>query len=175
MAIDLTLKGTGITNRNATPRVLNNPGSGGAGRMYVRYGYLASVTASLSITSVIRLVQIPSNAVVRALYFQSAAQGAGKFDIGAWRSNVGGLAGVVADQDYFASAVDCASAVVRTDILNESTTHTIARQNTMVWESVEATPLTADPQCWYDLAATVVTTDVTTGTGAIALEVWYTI
>ena len=173
MAIDLTLKGTGITNRDATPRVLNSPGSGGAGRMYRRYGYLASVTASLSITSIIRLVSVPAGATVVSLYFQSGAQTAGKFDIGLYKAISDVSAGTVVDADYFASAVDCASAVVRTDVLNESTTNTIAKQNQALWAA--AAGLSADPMIWYDIALTVVTTDVTTGTGAVALEVIYTI
>lgn len=171
MAVDTTLKGTGLTNRDATPRVLNNPGSGGAGRIYRRFGVLTSVTASLSITSVIRLVTVPSNATICALYFQSAAQSAGKFDIGVYKSTQDG--GTVVDQDYFATAVDCASAVTRTDVTNESTTNTIAKQNQPIWQA--AAGLSADPGIMYDLALTVVTTDVTTGTGAVGLEVWYTI
>lgn len=168
MAIDLTLKGVEISNREATPRVLNKPGLGEGAVEKTAYGYLASVPASLSITSVIRLVSIPSNAIITGLYLQSAAQTAGKFDVGLYRTN--GDGGAVVDQDFFATAVDCASAVVITDVLNESGTNTIAKQSQPIWQ---AAGMSADPKSQLDIALTVVTTDVTTGTGAISLRVKY--
>lgn len=168
MAIDLTLKSVAITNREATPQVLNNPGVGGASKLKTVSSYLASVTASLSITSVIRMVDVPSNAVVKAVYFQSAAQAAGKFDIGVYRNVKDG--GAVCDADLFASAVDCASAVAKTDVTNESTNNTIAKQHQPLWQ---AAGLSADPKSSLDICLTVVTTDVTTGTGAVGLEVQY--
>lgn len=168
MAIDLTLKSVAITNREATPSVFNSPGAGGASKLKTVKSQLASVTAALSITSVIRLVEVPSNAIVSAVYFQSAAQTAGKFDIGVYRNNADG--GAVVDADLFASAVDCAAAVVRTDVTNESTNNTIAKQLQPLWQ---AAGLSTDPGGTLDICATVVTTDVTTGTGAIMAEVQY--
>lgn len=168
MAVDLTLKGTAITNRTATPPVLNDPGQGDGAVEKCAYGHLASVTAALSITSIIRLVQVPSNAIVTDLRLSSAAQGAGAFDIGVYRTNADG--GAVVDQDFFGSAVSCASAVVNSDVLNESTTNTLAKQSQQLWE---AAGMTTDPKTDLDIALTVATTDVTTGTGAIALRVRY--
>lgn len=168
MAIDLTLKGVEISNREATPRVLNKPGLGEGAVEKTAYGYLASVPASLSITSVIRLVSIPSNAIITGLYLQSAAQTAGKFDVGLYRTN--GDGGAVVDQDFFATAVDCASAVVITDVLNESGTNTIAKQSQPIWQ---AAGMSADPKSQLDIALTVVATDVTTGTGAVSIRVKY--
>jgi hypothetical protein len=168
MAIDLTLKSTAITNREAVPSVANNPGAGGSSKVKSVSGYLASVTASLSITSIIRMVDVPSNAVVKGVTFQSAAQGAGKFDIGVYRNIRDG--GAVVDQDFFASAVDCASAVVRTDVTNESTTNTIAKQNQPLWQ---AAGMTSDPKSSLDICLVVAATDVTTGTGAVGLMVEY--
>jgi hypothetical protein len=168
MAIDLTLKGVEISNREATPRVLNKPGLGEGAVEKTAYGYLASVPASLSITSVIRLVSVPSNAIITGMYLQSAAQTAGKFDVGLYRTN--GDGGAVVDQDFFATAVDCASAVVITDVLNESGTNTIAKQSQPIWQ---AAGMSADPKSQLDIALTVVTTDVTTGTGAVSIRVKY--
>ena len=168
MAIDLTLKGVQITNREATPRVLNDPGLGEGAIEKCAYGHIASVTAALSITSIIRLVSIPSNAIVTDVRLSSAAQTAGKFDIGLYRTN--GDGGAVVDQDFFASAVDCASAVVNVDVLNESTNNTLAKQGLQVWE---AACMSADPKSQLDVCAVVTTTDVTTGTGALALRVRY--
>jgi hypothetical protein len=170
MAVDLTLKSPALTNREATPPVLNNPGLGSGADVKVAFGHLASVTAALSITSIIRLVEVPSNAIIHRVSFQSAAQGAGKFDLGLYRNNKD--AGAVVDQDFFATAVDCTSAVAITDETNESGTNTIAKQAQPIWQ---AAGMTADPKSTLDVAATVVTTDVTTGTGAIAVRVWYTV
>ena len=165
MAIDLTLKGVQITNREAVPRVLNNPGLGEGAKEECAYGHLASVPASLSITSVIRLLSIPSNAIVTDLRISSAAQTAGKFDVGVYRIN--GDGGAVVDQDFFASAVDCASAVDNTAILNESGTNTLAKQAQALWQAIG---MASDPKALLDICATVVTTDVTTGLGALALR-----
>lgn len=169
MAVDLTLKSVGITNREATPRVLTNPGLGGRGSKQFVKDYLASVTAALSITSVIRMVSVPAHAVLSDLKFQSAAQSAGKFDIGVYRTN--GDGGAVVSAALFASAVDCASAVVITDVLNESTSYTIAKQNQQLWEAAGMTQPSKGTM--LDVALTVVTTDVTTGTGAVAIEAGY--
>lgn len=168
MAVDLTLKSTAITNREATPRVLNNPGLGSGARVKCAVGHLASVTAALSITSIVRLVSIPSSAIVTRVEFQSAAQTAGKFDLGLYRTN--GDGGAVVDQDFFATAVDCASAVVLTDDTNESTTYTIAKQSQPIWQ---AAGMSANPNSDLDVCAVVVATDVTTGTGAIGIKVYY--
>jgi hypothetical protein len=171
MAVDLTLKSTAITNREATPRVPNNPGIGGGGVLRTTQGYIASVTASLSITSIIRFCEIPAHAIVDRVWFASAAQTAGKFDLGLYRTNSDG--GAAVDVDFFASAIDCASAIVITDETNESTTNTIAKQNQRIWEAAGATE--PSPGTMYDVAATVVTTDVTTGAAAMGVKVHYTI
>jgi hypothetical protein len=169
MAVDLTLKGTAIANRESTPRVLNNPGLGEGAIVKCAVGYLASVTASLSITSVIRLVQVPSNAIVLSVQFQSGAQTAGKFDLGLYKTNSDG--GTVVDADFFVSAIDCASAVALAEVIGESTVNTIAKQSQPLWQA--AAGLSADPKLMYDVALTVVTTDVTTGTGAVQVKVYF--
>ncbi|SOD41324.1 hypothetical protein [Nitrosovibrio sp. Nv4] len=168
MAIDLTLKSTAITNRQATPPVLNNPGIGGPGIAKEVNGYLASLPASLSVTSVIRMVQVPSNAVVSSVRLFSAAQTAGAFDIGVYRTNSDG--GAVVDVDLFGSAVSVAAAVDGTEVSNESTNYTIAKRNQQLWE---AAGLTEDPKCDFDIALTCATTAVTTGLGAIGLNARY--
>ena len=172
MAVDLTLKSTAITNREATPRVLNSPGRGAPGRLHMVTVYLASVTAALSITSVIRMCEIPAYCVVKRVSFQSAAQGAGKFDIGLYRTN--GDGGAVVDQDFFATAVDCASAVAITDVTNESTTYTQAKQQQPIWQAAGMTTAPA-PGTMLDVACVVASTDVTTGTGAITVDVQFVI
>ena len=167
MAIDLTGKSTHITNREATPRVLNNPGLGSGARVKCAKS-IATVAASLSITSIIRMVEVPSTSIVSHVWFASAAQVAGKFDIGVYRNNSDG--GAVVSAAFFASAVDCASAVALTDNVNESLSNTPAKQCQPLWQ---AAGLSVDPKSTLDICLTVVTTDVTTGTGAVVLVVEY--
>jgi hypothetical protein len=171
MAIDLTLKSPSITNREATPRVLNNPGTGGSGVLRLTQGYLASVTASLSATSVIRLCEIDAFAVVESVTFASAAQAGGTIDLGLYKTNADG--GAAVDSDFFATAIAVTSAVVLTDETNESTTNTIAKQNQPLWQAAGVSTAPA-PGTKYDICATIAT-DITTGTGAIGVKVRYTI
>lgn len=170
MAIDLTLKSVAITNREASPRVLNNPGMGAVGRVHNVSSHIASVTAALSITSIIRMVEVPAHCYVRHVYFQSAAQGAGAFDVGIYRTNADG--GAVVDKDLFGSAINCASAVLKTDITSESTEYTIPKQCLQLWEAGGMTT-EPPPGTMLDVCAVVTTTDVTTGTGALMVQVEY--
>jgi hypothetical protein len=168
MAVDLTLKSNVITNREATPRVLNSPQNGGDGVIHETIGFLASVTAALSITSVIRMVEVPSNARINSVRGYAAAQGAGAFDVGIYQTNANG--GTVVDADLFGSAWSLASAVKNVELLDESTEYTIAEMCKPLWEVLG---LSADPCRMYDVALTCATTDVTTGTGAVGLRVQY--
>ena len=168
MAVDLTLKSIGITNREATPMVHNNPGRGGAARKVTVKDYLASVTAALSATSIIRVVEVPAHAIVSEVWITSGPQGVGSFDVGVYRTNRDG--GAVVDQDYFASTVACGTSVVRVDVLNESGTNTLVKQQLPLWSAVG---MTEPPKgTFLDLALTCVV-DVTSGTQPIGLEVSY--
>lgn len=172
MAIDLTLKSTAITNSTATPKVLNNPGAGGQGITKQVYGYIASVTAALSATSVIRLVQVPSTAVVNSVKITSGAQAAGKFNIGVYKPD-GGLIAFTSSDSFFTTDLDCASAVIDQECVMKATSgNTPALRNQPLWQAVG---MAADPGGLLDIAATVHTTDVTTGTGALAALVTYTL
>jgi hypothetical protein len=167
MAVDLTLKSVELTNRDSTPSVLNDPGKGGITALKTVSGYLASVTASLSITSIIRFCEVPAHAYVKRTRTFSGAQTAGKFDIGVYNKG-----GAVIDADFFNAALDCASAVNgTTDVL---TVYTLAKRRQRLWEALGVTTEPA-PGTLYEVAATVVTTDVTTGTGAMAVEVDYAV
>ncbi len=167
MAIDLTLKSAAITNREASPLVKNNPGAGGQNVLKKVYSLLASVTASLSATSIIRLVEVPSNAIISTLRLFNEAQGAGIADFGVYRNNKDG--GAVVDANYFASLQSLATAVNGTDISNESTTNTPAKRAQPLWQALG---MSEDPHSTLDICATI-TTAITTGTGALGLEAGY--
>lgn len=167
MAVE-TLKGVEITNRDASPRVLNDPGRGVGARERCVFGHLASVPASTSTTSTIRLISVPSNCMVTAVLLSSEAQTAGAFDVGVYRTPADG--GAVVDQDFFATAVSCAAAVINVDVLNEaqvSGSYTIVKQSQPLWQAVG---MSADPKAMLDIVLTCATTAVTTGLGAIALR-----
>lgn len=172
------VKSTAITNLDATPVVVPTTGEGGAGHLRINEGY-ATAVASSPADSIYQLVRVPSNAKVKTLVFESAAQGAGKFDIGVYYATDGGngkpttlLAAAAIDQDFFATVIDCASAVNRTDILNESGTNTLDKRNQPLWQALG---LSADPGGNFDIAATVKTTDVTTGTGKLGIQVGWVV
>lgn len=173
MALD-HVKSTAITNWDASPQVASTRGEGAAGALKNISGY-ATALASSTIDSTYQLVRLPSNSVIKGMQFESEAQGAGKFDIGVYYATDGKgqlptslLAAAAVDQDFYATVIDCASAVVRTDILNESGTNTLDLQELPMWKALG---LSTDPMCMFDIVATVKTTAVTTGTGKFGISV----
>lgn len=176
MAVD-HVKSTQVTNLDAVPRVPATTGEGGAGHLISNEGYSTAV-ASSSADATYQLVRVPSNAKVKELTFESEAQTAGKFDIGVYYATDGSSASAVSallaaaaiDQDFFATVIDCASAVVRTDILNESGTNTLDKRSQPLWQALG---LSTDPGGNFDIVATVKTTAVTTGTGKFGVAVKY--
>jgi hypothetical protein len=171
MALE-TLSSPSITNRDASPRVFNNPGAGSAGVLRFTQGYLLSVPASANVGSTIRMCEIDAYAIVENVTFASGAQTAGAFDLGVYRTVTDG--GAVVDADLFASAINCASAVALTDVTNESTINTILKQNQPLWQAAGVATAPA-PGTKYDVVLTCATTAVTTGTGSVAVKVRYTI
>jgi len=176
MAVD-HVKSTFITNLDASPSVANSAGEGGPGRLQSVEGSAVAV-ASSSADATYQLVRIPSNCKVKEIKFESAAQGAGSFDLGLYYATDGEnkaptalLAAAAIDQDFFATVIDCSSAVAITDVTNESGTYTIDKRTQPIWQAVG---LTADPGGYFDVVATVKTTAVTTGTGRFGVRVCYT-
>lgn len=175
MAVD-HVKSSFITNLDATPAVANTAGEGGPAATQSIEGSAVAV-ASSSADATYQLVRVPSNCKVKSLLFESAAQGAGKFDVGLYYATDGEggqptalLAAAAISQAFFASDVDCASAVVITEIVNESGTYTIDKRTQPLWQAVG---LTADPGGFFDIVATVHTTAVTTGTGRFGVRCIY--
>lgn len=176
MAVD-HVKSTYVTNLDASPAVINTAGEGGPAPAKIVDGY-ATAVASSSVDATYQLVRVPSTAKIKRIIFESQAQTAGKFDLGAYYATDGVigkttslLAAAAIDQDFFASAIDCASAVLPTDVTNESLTYTFAKRGQPLWQALG---LTSDPGGNIDIVATVVTTAVTTGTGVFGISVTYT-
>lgn len=177
MAVD-HVKTTQITNFDATPRLVPTAGAGAPALVNYNEGYTTAV-ASSSADATYQLVRLPSTAKVKEIFFESEAQGAGKFDLGVYYATDGSsplavsslLAAAAIDQDFFASVIDCASAVARTNVVNESTTNTLDKRSMPLWQALG---LTTDPGGNFDIVATVKTTAVTTGTGKFGIGVIWT-
>lgn len=172
------LKSTGITNLDADPIVANQAGKyGPAGLRYVD-GYVTAV-ASDAAGSTYKLVRVPSNAIVKRLTLESEAQGAGAINLSVYYSdsttdgtspaNQGVIVPTTGDQ-FFASDVSLASAVVPTDVTNESGNYTIDKRFKYLWDALG---LTTDPGGYFDIVAVVHTTAITTGGGKIKLACEY--
>lgn len=162
------LKSPSVTNLDASPVVENQAGKGASGLLRSISDYV-TVSASMAAGSTYRLVRVPSNCYPKHLFFESEAQGAGKFNLSVYyETNV--LAGVIiptTGDQFFASDIDCASAVKGLDEINESGNCTVALRQKQLWDALG---LTSDPQCNFDIVAVVHTTDVTTGTGKLGVD-----
>jgi hypothetical protein len=175
MAVD-HVKSATITNLDASPVVPNTAGRGAGGLLKEVSGY-ATAVASSSADATYQLVRIPSTAVVKSIIFESEAQTAGKFDLGLYYATDGQggkpaalLAADAIDQDFFATVIDCAAAVVPTEVVQEAGTYTLDKRNQPIWQAVG---LTSDPGGQFDIVATVKTTAITTGTGKFGVSVRY--
>lgn len=176
MAVE-AIKSTSITNLDSSPTVANSQGEGAAFEMKFVDDYV-TMPAAASITSVLRVVRIPTTAKVKQVILEAGAQGAGKYDIGLYYSSsvndspgAAALAGAVIDADFFTAAKDNASAITPVDSVGGNlTAYTLAERNLPIWQ---AAGLSADPGGFFDVALTVVTTDVTTGTGKVLLRVGF--
>lgn len=172
------LKSTPITNLDSIPAVANLTGNGAPGYVKRVSGYV-TVSASMAAGSTYRLVRLPSTARDIAMVFESGAQGAGKFNLSAYYSDStvdgttpdkqGVIVPTTGDQ-FWASDIDCASAVARTDVTNESGNNTLDKRGKALWDALG---LTSDPGGFIDVVAVVHTTDVTTGTGKLGVSVTF--
>lgn len=158
----VVVKSTGMTNRDATPRVINNP----AAFKQLVQGFLgqAVVTSGNSTGSTYLFGQIPSNAVVRSVRVSAPDIGTTTtMDIGLYRSTADGSA--VVDADFFAAAVVLnAGAIANTDVTRLNVA-TIALCEKMVWELLG---LSADPKVIYDVVGTLV--GAADGTGTMMVD-----
>lgn len=143
-----------ITNADATPVVLTSA-TASRGDLKEAIGLITPATDD-SATSVHRLVRVPSNCRVSQLLVTAADfTTGGAADFGVYYASDKN-AGAVIDVDFFASAYALTAGPIAdlTTIINESATNTPAKQVQPLWQAVG---LTADPQCEFDIAATITT------------------
>jgi hypothetical protein len=164
----VTVKSGVITNRDATPRVINNsPAAFGAIKGFVGS---AVVTSGDSVASKYLLGQVPSNAVVRSLGVSCPDLGTTTIaDFGIYKSTADG--GAVVDASFFGSAVSLKDgALTNSDITNESGTFSLANAEQPLWQALG---LASDPGLIYDVVATL--TGACDGTGSLVAKMSYAI
>lgn len=160
----VTVKSAAITNRDASPPVINN-GRVERGGLKSSIGLCAFASGD-SIGSKAILASIPSSAFVRDVVIECDAITTCAADVGVYRNTVDG--GAVVDADFFASAQSLASALKRTSIIDESGVNTKANQQLPLWQAVG---LTSDPQTTLDIVATL--TAAAGSAGSISADVIY--
>jgi len=142
-----------ITNRRASPRVINPPHLKGELKEAIA---LIAAAADDSATSVYRLAQVPSNARISEILLTAADfTTAGAINVGLHRTEMDG--GAVVDADLFASAIDLSGGPYSNlDITREAgtTNWALANAENALWQALG---LTRDPGIDYDVTATIST------------------
>lgn len=163
----VALKSVPITNRDATPRVIND-GRLERGTSKATTGWVTAGAAD-SIASIYTLLSLPSTAIVQQLYLSNGAVTSAAGDIGVYRPTaLDGTAGAVVSVGLFATAVSIATAATNTDVTNESTNYTILKQDQPLWQ---AAGLTADPGGTLDISMTL--TAAATASSTVKLICFY--
>lgn len=176
MAVD-HVKTTPITNMDAGSIIVPTAGEGGPAPLKCNTGIATGVAAS-SIDATYQMARVPSNAKIKRIFFQTQTQAVGVADVGVYYATdgLGGkpvalLAAAAIDQDFFATAISLATTTPQ-DVTNNTiaTAYTPAKRNQPLWQAVG---LTTDPGGNFDICLTL-TTAITTGTGVMVMDVFYT-
>lgn len=162
---------TQITNRNASPRVINNSRIS-KGAMQVTCG-VAEAAIGDNIGSKYFMCSVPSNARIAQVLLSCDDVGStGTADIGLYQTTANGSA--VVDADFFASAQALTTAVANLDVtfeaLGANASIDKADMEKPLWEAIG---LAADPKIDYDVVLTA--TEAMELAGTIALQVVYVI
>jgi hypothetical protein len=184
MAQTSHLKAAQLTALDQNPPPYGDVQSAGLGapaRTVTVSGTVSTVSAD-NTASTYQLVRVPSFAIIKYVGFAAMAMGGGKFQLSVYYSSslVDGTApanqGLVVPTTgaaFFASDIDCTSAVQETDetFQNMATAgaYNPALINKRLWDALA---LTSDPGGFFDIVAVCHTTAVTTG-AAMSLQVEY--
>jgi hypothetical protein len=158
------LKSAQITNRDASPSVLN---SSNPGQVIRSWGKIEAAGGDAG--STYRFCTVPSNAKMVRCWYSCDDLGTGvTINVGLYQTTANG--GAVADQDFFASALDVATAAVAiTEITIERGATLIDEFEKPLWERLG---LSADSQRDYDVTAVSASSTIT---GTIVVWVEYVI
>lgn len=177
MSTTETVKSTYITNRDASP-VKGTGASIAGGRVNAATGFVTTATTATT-ASYYPILSVPSNARISSLNLRCEALGT------SCTANIGVFCPTTTTQEllalnsaytnaaaissaFFASVLDVSAALGRTDILNQSTTNTIAKQEKELWDALG---LASDPNCMLDISMTLGA--ATVAGGKVQLEVAY--
>ena len=159
----VALKSAALTNRDATPKVLNNVNAGNAGIVRSTFGRVTSTSGDSS-ASIYRCVEVPSNARVQSVrLWTTALGGSAAADVGVYRSTADG--GAVVTVAAFVAGTTLVSAVNGTEI---STALTLAKREQPLWQ---AAGMSADPGGMLDIALTL--TAASAASTDVGLDVTY--
>lgn len=172
------LKSTVVTNRDAVPAVINDGrlerGSLRSTIGSVTVGATDTGAATYATGSTYVLASLPSTAMVRDVLLSCAASTLGVISLGvalntknslgnAYPAAIGATATAL-----FASGQSIASALVKSNVTNQSGNYPLNKQEQPLWQ---AAGLTADPGGTLDIVA-LLTTTVSAG-GLLGVEVQY--
>jgi hypothetical protein len=157
------LKSTLISNRDATPKVLTDS--------YLSGGIMEEVMGSVKTGSsdpagnFYRLVQVPSNARVSQIYWQTDTilSNSCRLDLGVWYPTtvpVGGAnfipsacAGTFIGTSFFANGLNPSAAIIAlTEITNNSSNYLVPLQETPLWNVLG---FLTDPEISFDMGFSV--------------------
>lgn len=168
------IKSAAITNADATPIVMN-PAYQQGGRVRCHRGGGTLATAAAEAASTIRFCRVRSNDMIKRMSLDALSFGTGcTMDIGVYRT--AGDGGAVRDADFFASAVDMATAQRTTDVLRESVSsgaHGVLSAAALLLSARplwEALGYTVDPQCEFDIVGTLAVAATVAGTAVLTVE-----
>lgn len=161
----VTTKSTVITNRDASPAVINDNRLH-RGVLKSSFGYV-SVNNGDSIASKFVLASMSSSAIVKSVLLTCTAITSGAGDIGVYRNTADG--GAVVSANLFATAQSIAAALNNTEVINQSGNNTLLKREQPLWQ---AAGLTSDPMVTLDIVMTL--TAATTAAGTLGLEVRFT-
>lgn len=158
-------KSTQITNRDASPRVINNARLSGGEKRFA--GDTFSIGNGDSVNSIYRVCQIPSRAIIVAVRVTAPDIGTTTAaDVGLYETTENGAA--VKDADFFASALSLnGGAISKSDITYESGVITLTNSMKPIWDLLG---LAADPQRDYDVALTLTGAADAAGVGLLEIE-----
>lgn len=152
------IKSGSITNATATPRVMN-PAYLDGGRVRIKREVVTAGIAIPDVGSTYRFFRVKSNDVVTRMEIDADSFGTGTtWDIGVYRVDPSDGSITVRDADFFASAVSMAAAQRGTDVLRESLVVGIVDMGKRLWEQLG---YTQDPQCDFEVVATVAAQSIT--------------
>ncbi len=134
-------------------------------------GTVVTLLAATDVGSTYRMVRLPQNAMVHAVYLSCDTLGdTGDGDVGI--SKPSAIGGAVVDADHFASATDMnAGPVYRRDLTHESGAYGIEDVEKPLWSALGETEFSSPNG--YDVVITI--TEISTALADLTVEVLYSL